>query len=113
MLKNVEETNMSQNTTKEIVQEMDSDISGVGLRLENLNVIAKELSSLRDEMDDKVNDHQEDFMYLGLYMSEVHNKIKLFNDYMNVVLNELGSDLNQTQEKHKKLFQLLVDKQEQ
>lgn len=102
---------MSQNTTKEIIQEMDSDIGGVGLRVENLDVISNELDYLRQDVDKKMEEHGGDFMYLGVYMMEVHNKIKLLNDYLNLTLNSLEGDLNRTQDKHKKLFELLVPEQ--
>lgn len=102
---------MSQKTMKEIVQEMDSDLGGVGLRAENLDVISNELNYLRQDMDKATEEHGGDFMYLGMYMSEVHNKVKLLNDYLNFTLNSLEGDLNRTQEKYKALFELLVQKQ--
>jgi hypothetical protein len=102
---------MSQNTLKEIVQEMDSDLGGIGLRTENLDVISNELDYLRQDMDKAMEEHAGNFAYLGMYMLEVHNKVKLLNDYLNVTLNNLEGDLNQTQDKHKALFELLVQKQ--
>ena len=102
---------MSQNTIKEIVQEMESDLGGIGVKAENLDVISNELNYLRQDMDKATEEHGGDFMYLGMYMSEVHNKVKLLNDYLNLTLNSLEGDLNRTQDKHKELFELLVRKQ--
>ena len=109
---NKEEMNMSKNVVvNELVMEMDSDLGGLGLRAENLDVISNELDYLRQDMDKAMEEHAGNFAYLGMYMLEVHNKVKLLNDYLNVTLNNLEGDLNQTQEKHKKLFELLVQKQ--
>jgi len=102
---------MSQNTIKEIVQEMESNLGGIGVKAENLDVISNELNYLRQDVDKAMEEHGGDYMYLGFYMNEVHNKIKLLDDYLNLTLNSLEGDLNRTQDKYKKIFELLVQKQ--
>ena len=74
-------------------------------------MISNELDYLRQDMDKAMEEHAGNFAYLGMYMLEVHNKIKLLNDYLNVTLNNLEGDLNRTQDRRKELFELLVQKQ--